>query len=83
MHETDRIKEILMISRNDKGGNPLLFAVMDQDLIIFESFPIFKHQNNRLSIRFKRVSFLRIQLLPIPIRYLLMCPWIECFFILY
>lgn len=56
MNETDRIKEIVMVSRNDKGGNPLLFAIMEQDLIIFESFPVFKHQGSRLPIRFKRVS---------------------------
>ena len=45
-----------MVSRNDKGGNPLLFAIMEQDMIIFESFPVFKHQGSRLPIRFKRVS---------------------------
>jgi len=56
--EDNRIKEILMVNRNDTGSSPLLFAVMDQDLILFECFRSTKHYigQDRLPIRFRRVS---------------------------
>ena len=60
--DDDRIKEIMMVNRNDTGSNPLLFAIMDQDLILFECFHSTKHYlgKDRLPVRFRRVSFISV-----------------------
>ena len=52
-----RVKELVMIGASHKRQRPLLFAVMEQDFIIYECFPFgTRNVNTHLSVRFRRVS---------------------------
>ena len=51
------IKEILMVGIGYKKRRPILFVLMDQDLMIYECFPYNKQNiNGHLAIRFKRLE---------------------------
>jgi len=55
-HKT-KIKEILMVSGGQKNKRPYLFALIDQDLIIYECFSYSKQTlNSHLAVRFKRLE---------------------------
>lgn len=55
--DKDRVKEILMLDVKAKT-NPFLFALMDQDIVVYECFPVSKQNTgvNRLPVRFKRLE---------------------------
>lgn len=56
-HKT-KIKEILMVSGGQKNKRPYLFALIDQDIIIYECFSYIKQTlNSHLAVRFKRVCY--------------------------
>merc|ERR1719354_1209464 len=51
------VKEILMVGMGYKRRRPILFALMDQDLMIYECFPYNKQViEGHLSIRFRRLE---------------------------
>ena len=52
----EKVKELVMIGSGHKRKRSYLFAMIDQDLVVYECFHYNKNTlNNHLSIRFKRV----------------------------
>ncbi|XP_057291812.1 cleavage and polyadenylation specificity factor subunit 1-like [Hydractinia symbiolongicarpus] len=51
------VKEIVMVGVGNKKRRPLLFTIIDQDLVIYECFSYNKHiDSGHLGIRFKRLE---------------------------